>query len=267
MKKEKHFHSTKFSPEAIQQAWDKMDSYLSKEEQKKISLYLSVQMADENWNHDTEPEFFADYMKNSKHAFYQKSANYEKYQINISYDAPCSDVAITAPNRSAIEAVHQIFDNWAPKCTVPKESKPSEKEPTVFIGHGQSQQWRDLKDHLHEKHGYKIEAYEVGARAGHAIRDILEEMLSKSSFAVIVMTGEDKDDQGKIHARDNVIHELGLFQGRIGFPRAIILLEQGTEEFSNIHGIQQVRYSRNNIKETFGEVLATLKREFDRDSS
>ena len=106
-----------------------------------------------------------------------------------------------------------------------------------------------------------MEAYEVGARAGHAIRDILEEMLSKSSFAIIVMTGEDKDDRGNMHARDNVIHELGLFQGRIGFPRAIVLLEEGTQEFSNIHGIQQIRYSRNNIKETFGEVLATLKRE------
>ena len=62
--KEKHFHSTKFSPEAIQQAWDKMDSYLSKEDREKVSLSLSVGMTDENWDHDTEPEFFADYMKN-----------------------------------------------------------------------------------------------------------------------------------------------------------------------------------------------------------
>ena len=122
------------------------------------------------------------------------------------------------------------------------------------------------KDHLHDKHGYNIEAYEVGARAGHAVRDILEEMLSKSSFAIIVMTGEDKDDKGTMHARDNVMHELGLFQGRLGFPRAIVLLEEGTQEFSNIHGIQQIRYSPNNIKETFGDVLATLKREFDSDS-
>ncbi len=267
MKKKKHFHSTKFSPEAIQQAWDKMDTYLSKEDRTKVSLNLSVRTADEYWDHDTEPEFFADYVKTPKSAYYTKSANYGKYKINITFDTPCSDVAITAPERSTIEAVHQIFENWAPKCAVPTESKPTEKEPTVFIGHGQSQQWRDLKDHLHEKHGYKIEAYEVGARAGHAIRDILEEMLSKSSFAIIVMTGEDRDDQGRMHPRDNVIHELGLFQGRIGFPRAIVLLEEGAEEFSNIHGIQQIRYSRNNIKETFGEVLATLKREFDRDRS
>ena len=99
----------------------------------------------------------------------------------------------------------------------------------------------------------------VGARAGHAIRDILDEMLSKSSFAVVIMTGEDKDEDGNLHARENVIHELGLFQGKLSFSRAIVLLEEGTSEFSNIHGIHQIRYAKNNIKETFGEVLATLK--------
>ncbi len=105
-------------------------------------------------------------------------------------------------------------------------------------------------------------AYEVGARAGHTIRDILEEMLKSSSFAVLVMTGEDEGSDGERRARQNVIHELGLFQGRLGFARAIVLLEDGTEEFSNLHGIQQIRFGRGNIKETFGEVVATLRREF-----
>ena len=59
-----------------------------------------------------------------------------------------------------------------------------------------------------------------------------------------------------------MIHEAGLFQGHLGFNRAIILLEEGTEEFSNIQGIEQIRFGKKNIKETFGEVLATLRREF-----
>ena len=87
-------------------------------------------------------------------------------------------------------------------------------------------------------------------------------MLGKSSFAIIVMTAEDEDKDGKFHPRANVIHELGLFQGRLGFSKAIILLEDGTEEFSNIEGINQIRYSKNNIKETYGEVIASIKREF-----
>jgi predicted nucleotide-binding protein len=115
---------------------------------------------------------------------------------------------------------------------------------------------------LHEKHGFGVEAYEIGARAGHAVRDILEEMLSKSAFALLVMTAEDETSDGRVRARQNVVHEAGLFQGRLGFSRAIVLLEQGTEEFSNIHGLEQIRFTKGNIKETFGDVLATLRREF-----
>lgn len=43
------------------------------------------------------------------------------------------------------------------------------------------------------------------------------------------MTGEDEDKEGKLNARPNVIHEIGLFQGRLGFSRAIVLLEDETE--------------------------------------
>ena len=87
-------------------------------------------------------------------------------------------------------------------------------------------------------------------------------MLIKSSFAILVLTAEDKDESGSFRARQNVIHELGLFQGHLGFSRAIVLLEEGTEEFSNIHGIHQIRYSKGNVRETYGDVLATLHREF-----
>jgi predicted nucleotide-binding protein len=42
----------------------------------------------------------------------------------------------------------------------------------------------------------------------------------------------------------NVVHEAGLFQGRLGFTRAIIMLEEGCEEFSNIEGLGQLRLNR-----------------------
>jgi len=130
----------------------------------------------------------------------------------------------------------------------------------VFLGHGNSDAWKELKDHLQDKHGLKVEAYEIGARAGHAIRDVLLTMLEKSSIAFLVMTGEDETATGELHPRLNVVHEAGLFQGRPGFSRAIILLESGATEFSNIHGIDQSRFT--NIKEAFGDVLATIRREF-----
>jgi predicted nucleotide-binding protein len=172
---------------------------------------------------------------------------------------------VTAPTHGEINTTFSVFEraaNASKLPPLPEQPKPPKPTPTIFIGHGRSPLWRDLKDHLTEKHGYKVEAYEVGARAGHTIRDILEDMLGKASFACLVLTAEDEMADGKMHARQNVIHETGLFQGRLGFSRAIVLLEDGTEEFSNIYGVQQIRFSKDKIKETFGEVLATLRREF-----
>ena len=90
-------------------------------------------------------------------------------------------------------------------------------------------------------------------------------MMSKSAFALLVLTCDDDVGDGKFRPRQNVIHEAGLFQGHLGFSRAIILLEEGVdlEDFSNIEGIHQIRFTKDNIKETFGYVLATIRREFD----
>ena len=59
-----------------------------------------------------------------------------------------------------------------------------------------------------------------------------------------------------------MVHELGLFQGKLGSNRALVLLEEGVESFSNLQGINQIRFSIGNIRESFGDVLAALKREF-----
>ena len=65
-------------------------------------------------------------------------------------------------------------------------------------------------------------------------------MLDAAAIALIVMTAEDEQVDGKLRARMNVIHEAGLFQGRLGFSKAIVLLEEGCEEFSNISGLGQI---------------------------
>jgi predicted nucleotide-binding protein len=55
----------------------------------------------------------------------------------------------------------------------------------------------------------------------------LSQMLDEAAIAFLSMTSEDEQADGKLHARMNVIHEVGLFQGRLGFHRAILLLEEG----------------------------------------
>ena len=49
----------------------------------------------------------------------------------------------------------------------------------------------------------------------------------------------------------NVVHETGLFQGRLGFNKAIVLMEDGCDEFSNIHGLTQIRVTKGKISAAF----------------
>lgn len=274
MQKTKNFSKIKFTVETIRNARQSLLNLLPIDENSKPSLSLNIDMfGGISWNYDSEEEFFADYSKDHKYSNYRITYSDLSFSIrfaNIYYkaiyeyvDDRNTEVTVSANSRHEIESIFNIFETSADQCKLPPlPKKEIQIKSKIFIGHGGSSQWKELKDHLHEKHGYEIEAYEVGARAGHTIRDILKDMLDKSYFAILVMTGEDKDKHGNLRARQNVIHELGLFQGRLGFSRAIVLLEEGTEEFSNIEGIHQIRYGKANIKETFGEVLATLRREF-----
>jgi hypothetical protein len=75
------------------------------------------------------------------------------------------------------------------------------------------------------------------------------------------LTAEDEGADGTMRARQNVIHEVGLFQGRLGFEKAILMLEDGCEEFSNVHGLDQIRFPKGRIKLAFEQVRQVLKRE------
>jgi predicted nucleotide-binding protein len=75
------------------------------------------------------------------------------------------------------------------------------------------------------------------------------------------MTAEDEQPDGQKRARENVVHEVGLFQGRLGFERAIILLEDGCAEFSNTHGLAQIRFPKGNIDAAFEKIRGVLERE------
>ena len=86
-------------------------------------------------------------------------------------------------------------------------------------------------------------------------------MLDAAAVAFIILTAEDEQADGKMHARLNVIHEVGLFQGRLGFTKAIVLLEEGCEQFSNIEGLGQIRFPAGRISAVFEEVRRVLERE------
>jgi predicted nucleotide-binding protein len=131
----------------------------------------------------------------------------------------------------------------------------------IFIGHGRSPVWKDLKDFLQDRLKLSWDEFNRETPAGKTTIQRLSEMLASSSLAFLVMTAEDEQSDGKLIARQNVIHEVGLFQGRLGFSKAIVVLEDGCEEFSNIQGLGQIRFAKNHISSAFEEIRKVLERE------
>lgn len=257
MEKRKSYHSVRFPARVIEEAHDLFLSQLDTTKEIGNPNTMSITIGDEEWNFDTRQEFLSEYLKADGGMFRHREQGCD---LILYFAKNYTSVTVEFSERSNIESIFQVFERNLDESKIIIVTEP---EPlTIFIGHGHDPQWRDLKDHLHEQQGLNVSAYEMGPRAGKSIKDVLEEMLDESSFALLVLTGEDIHTNGELHARENVIHELGLFQGRLGFTRAMPLLEEGVQEFSNILGINQLRFAKGRIKETFGDVLATIRREF-----
>jgi predicted nucleotide-binding protein len=131
----------------------------------------------------------------------------------------------------------------------------------VFIGHGRAGAWRELKDFIQDRVRLPWDEFNRVPVAGVTNVARLSEMLDAASIAFLVMTAEDEMADGTAQARMNVIHEAGLFQGRLGFGRAIVMFEEGCAEFSNAAGLGQIRFPRGNIAAAFEEVRRVLERE------
>ena len=262
MNKGKNYRRVHFSADVLREAERVFRSQVDSDKDDAFHYSLEVEVDDARWEHDSLSEFYSDYRRMADSADFWvwfKSAAHLAVLVNGFW---ATRVKVGGLSRPQIETVFEVFERHVDESTAPKEIIPPPSKPCIFIGHGRSAMWKDLKDHLHDQHGYDVQAYEVGARAGHTIRDILDEMVRKSTFAIFVMTGEDETIDHELRPRLNVVHELGLFQGSIGYSRAIMLLEEGTKGFSNMEGIHQIRFAKDNIKEAFGEILATIRREF-----
>ena len=131
----------------------------------------------------------------------------------------------------------------------------------VFIGHGQSLVWRELKDFISGRVGLPWDEFNRVPIAGITNISRLSEMLDAAAIAFLVMTAEDEMADGAMQARMNVVHEAGLFQGRLGFTKAIVVFEEGCAEFSNIDGLGQLRFPKGKISAIFEDVRQVLERE------
>lgn len=246
---------------------------------------------------DSNPKFFASikhYVRHLKDATRQDSskASQDEFKLLASKiaeffaqyrdDNPTPGViyfppAETANSDSTVQEINRLVNSLAAldeqsfkamfpsehpgKSTRANSNEHGTIQPCVFIGHGRSRLWARLKMYLEDELNLATVTFESESRVGESIVPVLEKMLDQSSFAVLVLTAEDETGEGTKRARQNVVHEAGLFQGRLGFRKAVVLRQQGLEGFSNVDGLQYIPFAEDNIEHSFYELGRVLKRE------
>jgi sugar/nucleoside kinase (ribokinase family) len=128
----------------------------------------------------------------------------------------------------------------------------------VFVAHGGNPQWRAVKEFVEEEIRLPVHSFETGVWGSTQVTDALDDLLSRCGFAVCVLTAEDLSVDGQWRARQNVVHEVGLFQGRYGFDRVILLVEEGVVSVPRTAVPFSVSFPRNGID----TVLWRLRRMF-----
>jgi hypothetical protein len=262
------FEWVKFRPEVIRGALETFERYLPAKEITGKGTHHTVDLATGvHWEHDTDEEFFSDYRQPCTYALFRSLRVFVNPLIQLDLMvsffslglAPFTTVTVQLPERYQVEEVFEIFQSRTTESLI---SRPRPPRPRIFIGHGRSNSWRELSDHLRDQQKLDVIAFESDPRAGKLTKDVLTEMASGASFALLVHTAEDEQADSTMRARQNVVHETGFFQGRLGFEKAIILREEECQALTNLDGVVEIRYPAGRIRETFGDVVATIRREF-----
>jgi len=133
------------------------------------------------------------------------------------------------------------------------ESKNSILSENIFIVHGHNEEMKQSSARFLEKIDLKPVILHEQANKGKTIIEKFTDF-SNVSFAIVLLSADDiafnkneKSEQAKFRARQNVILELGFFLGKIGRENVVVLHEQ-VENFeipSDYQGVLYIPYDPN----------------------
>ena len=127
-----------------------------------------------------------------------------------------------------------------------------ERERRIFISHGTPPDWREVQEFI--ERDLSIQTLELAQEPnrGRTVLQKLAEESDRCSYAVVVMTGDDRVEAGRSRARENVMHEIGYFQGKFGLANVCLLHEEEVNIPSNIHGLVYIPFPKDMVRAAFG---------------
>lgn len=137
-----------------------------------------------------------------------------------------------------------------------------DRESRIFITHGRAPDWREVQAYIERDLGIPTLELAQVPNLGRTILQKLKEESDRCCYALIVMTGEDKTEEGQSRARENVIHEIGYFQGKFGLAKVCLLHEEGVSIPSNIHGLVYIPFPPGMVSAALGALAREIRAAF-----
>ena len=145
-----------------------------------------------------------------------------------------------------------------------KQGRPIERPirietepPKGFISHGRKSIALTKVEEFLRTLGIEPLIVERKPSLDKTLSDKVDFYLNLADFVVVLATGDDKIE-GKLHPRQNIVHEAGLAQ-KIPAGKIIYLLEENCEFPSNIKPKVWEIFNQDNMENVFPYIVADLK--------
>jgi Predicted nucleotide-binding protein containing TIR-like domain len=140
--------------------------------------------------------------------------------------------------------------------------KANKRPDRIFISHGRSPDWQQAQRYIENDIG--IDTLELAEQPsqGRFVLQKLDEESEKCNYAVVVMTGDDRVGDDEVRVRENVMHEIGFFQGRFGIKRVCLLYEKDVNVPANISGLVYASFPKGHINAAFVDLRRDIEAAF-----
>lgn len=168
-----------------------------------------------------------------------------------SYSSMYTITVVDTTARELLNYIDGIFSTYStPKAVELQQSQG--QGGNVFIGHGRNEVVRHkVKDFIRDRCGLNPLVLQELPSAGMTVIEKLEKYGRTADYAVLILTADAVTAEGEARARQNVIQELGWFQGVLGRNCTAILCQKDVELFSNIGGVVYLEFTGNEVDSVF----------------
>lgn len=143
--------------------------------------------------------------------------------------------------------------------TLDAERRGAAHPTGIFISHGTNPEWFAVERFIGDRFDAPVHSFESAPWGGREISEALSKYLERCSLSVCVLTAEDFTQDGRRFARQNVIHEVGLFQGQHGFDSVVLLVEEGCDFVPQAAVAYTIYFPHNKIHRTFYQLAEIIK--------